>query len=194
MLLAVGTVMLTARVLLPLPAIPGVGERWAAVIDVLVWSVPYVGLVGSGAWMLCLSTDEREQLASFFGSLGRRSRDRVEREAPAVIVVGSADDPVVEAAAVVGRVEAMSVPAARQYLSSSAAARLVVVLKADGDPFALWSWTHEQRPDIERVLAFVGGREHPLYAEHGIRHYPRSPTAKVLRADWMKPEAEHEPE
>jgi O-antigen/teichoic acid export membrane protein len=186
LLLAVGAVMLAARALLPLPAIPGVSARWAAVIDVLVWSVPYVGMVGYGAWTLCLSTEERAQLAGFFGALGRRSADRVEREAPEVIVVGSAEDPVVEAAAIVGRVEAMGVAAAGQYLLSGASPRLmVVVLEADGDPFELWSWTHEQRPDLERVLAFVGGKEHPLYAEHGIRHYPRSPTAEVLRADWL---------
>jgi hypothetical protein len=78
-----------------------------------------------------------------------------------VIVVGSAEDPVVEAAAAMGRVEATGVAAAGQYLSSGAAARLVViVLEAEGDPFELWSWVHEHRPDLERVLAFVGGKEH----------------------------------
>lgn len=195
LLLAVGAMMLAARALLPLPAIPGVSARWAAVIDVAVWSVPYLGLVGYGAWALCLSADEREPLASLVGTLRRRNRDRADHEPPDVIVVGSADDPVVAAAGVVGRVEAMGVAEAGHYLSSGAVARLVVVvLEPDGDPFALWSWTHEHRPDLERVLAFVGGQAHPLYAEHGIRHYPRSPTSAVLRADWRPTETEPAPE
>ncbi|MCA9709878.1 MAG: lipopolysaccharide biosynthesis protein [Myxococcales bacterium] len=207
LLLTVGAVMLAARAVLPTPTLPGASARWAAVIDVVLWSVPYLGLVGYGAWTLCLSADERVQLVSFWSSLRRRGRDRdqdqdqdqdqgrVEREPPDVIVVGTGDDPVVEAASVLGRVEAMGVAEAGHYLSSGAPVRLVVVvLEDDGDPSMLWSWTHEHRPDLERVLAFVGGREHPLYAEHGLRHYPRSPTAEQLGADWLPTDGDVEPE
>jgi O-antigen/teichoic acid export membrane protein len=189
LLLGVGAVMLAARAALPLPALAGVSARWAAVIDVAAWSVPFLGMVGYGASRLCLSADERRHLARFIGALHRRRRDRASHGPPEVIVVGPSDDPVVEAAGVVGRVEAMSVAEAGHHLSSGAAARVVlVVLPPDGDPVALWSWTHEHRPDLERALAFVGGRAHPLYAEHGLRHYPRSPTAEVLRADWRPAE------
>lgn len=194
LLLAVAAAMLTARALLPLPAIPGVSPRWVAVIDVALWSVPYLALVGYGAWTLCLSADERAQLASFAaGTLRRRSRDRVEHVPPDVLVVGPADAPVVAAAAVLGRVEAMSMAEAGHALTAGATARLVVVvLEPDGDPVALWSWTLEHRPDLAPVLAFVGGPPHPLYAEHGIRHYPRSPTSEELRAEWRPTETESE--
>lgn len=195
LLLVVGAVMLSARALLPWPDIPGVSARWAAVIDVVVWSVPYTGMVGYGAWTLCLSADDRERLTSFVRALLERKRGGAAPEPPDVVVVGPLDHPVIEAARILGRVEVMGVVEAGHYLASGASARLVVVvLERDGDPNELWSWTRENRPDLERVLAFVGGPEHPLYADHGIRHYSRSPEPDVLRADWWPPDPSPEPE
>ena len=78
----------------------------------------------------------------------------------------------------------MSMAESGQYLLSGGSATLVlVVLEPDGDPQELWSWTCENRPDLVDALAFVGGKESPLYEAEGVRHYADAPTAELLRAD-----------
>ena len=182
LLLGVGATILFARVLLPWPEIPGLSPRWTAVLDVVVWSIPYLLLLGTGVWRICLVADERTALAGFGRSLLRR--DREPHQPPEVVIVGSASDALVEAAAVRRRVQVMSMAESGQYLLSGGSATLVlVVLEPDGDPQELWSWTCENRPDLVDALAFVGGKESPLYEAEGVRHYADAPTAELLRAD-----------
>jgi len=189
MLLSIGAGVLLLRMLLPPLTLPGLSMRWTAVAEVFLWSVPFFGPLGIGVWKLYLTTEDREQVTILARTITDRLRGRSKYEPPEIIVMTEANDEdaarVVDAAQALGRVERMSQAQTADLLGSGVQTKLVLALLGPGvDPYRLWSWIHEHRPDLESRLAFVKGEEDPLYEEHDLRHYQEIPDAKLLQAHW----------
>lgn len=189
-LLSVGATLMVARQLLPPLAPPGLSMRWQAVIEVLVWAVPFVGLLGVGAWRLYLIPSDREQMVTLGRAIVDRLRGRSNYVPPEIIIVSEAPAadvaPLIAVADEVGRSEPMRLAQADQYLRSGANARVLLYFVGDDDEIErAYAWISSHRPDLVPRLAFVGGgADHPVFTESSVAHYPQVPTADQLRADW----------
>lgn len=184
----IGGLLWAARELLPPVIPPGLSPRVAAALEVIVWGVPYVALLGAAVWTLYLEPDDRAQLATLGAAVWGKLRGRPTPvpTGPDVVVVTSNDaTPLVGAAAALGTVATMSVAEAGALLSTGARVRLVLVeLPPEGDPRATWDWLEHNRPDLLERLAYVGGQDEPFFRETGARRYPVAPDGTVLSADW----------
>jgi O-antigen/teichoic acid export membrane protein len=182
-----------AHSLLPPLVPPGLTGRAAAAVEVIVWGVPYVVLLGVAAWRLYLDADDRQQVGTLLATVVAKLRGQAGPPEPpvvadvVVVTVAGADAaaPLRAAAEVLGRVACMDLPAAGAHLQAGADPRLVLVqLAAGDDPRITWEWLSEHRPDLLPRVAYVGGDDDPLFAEVGIRRYATPPDGPTLRADW----------
>jgi O-antigen/teichoic acid export membrane protein len=187
----IGGLLWLGHELLPPLVPPGLGGRAAAAVEVIVWGVPYVALLGVAVWKIYLDADDREQIAGLLGAVVAKLRGQAApaRPAPDVVVVALAGDgaavPLVEAAAAVGTAAAMGLGEAGAMLERGADVRLLLIQLAPGaDPRVPWDWLAEHRPDLLSRLAYVGGDEAPFFAEVGARRYAGVPDGPTLRADW----------
>ncbi|MEX1366688.1 MAG: oligosaccharide flippase family protein [Nannocystaceae bacterium] len=189
----IAAVLLGAHALLPSISPPGLSPRWQAAIEVSVWSVPYLAMVGISVWKAYLDDEDREQLTILGTTIWQRLRRRKDDVAPDVLVVSA--DPsastaaVIEAAGGLGQVASAGMADAEAFLRSGAALRLLlVVLPEDGNAADLWQWLREFRPDLCARSAFVGGRaDDPVFDEPGVRHYAAPPQGETLLEDWPDP-------
>lgn len=182
-----GVVWLGAHALPPLWP-PGLSARLGAAIEVAVWSVPYLGLLGVGVWKIYLNDDDRTQISTLVGAIVDKLRGRGPGP-PAVIVVALAGldraSPLVEAASVLGHAEAMPPgPAGESFIGGAVPRLILVQLGPDSDPRDQWIWLQDNRPDLVERLAFVGGRDDPFFEEVGAPRYTSMPDGETLRADW----------
>ncbi len=187
-LAVIGALMLTLYALLPTLAPPGLSERFTAVFELLVWTVPFFALLTTAVWKIYLTPSDREQLLGFLTLAWDKLRNR-ESARPDVLVVAEAGlaraGGLIEAAEVLGRVEVMSLATAGDYLATGAQVRLVLVqLGPGGDPNGPWDWLHSNRPDLVARLAFVSAEDHPLYERPEVRRYAEDPDGEALRADF----------
>lgn len=209
-----GGLWLAHRLLPPLVP-PGLSPRAGAAVEVLVWGVPYVALLGVAVWRLYLQADDREQVATLWGAVvdKLRGRSRPGPPPPAVVVVSLAHshpaepDPaepllrLVRSAEALGPAVTMSLAEAGAYLGGGASPRLVLVwLGPQGDPQPTWDWLHDHRPELLERMAYVGGddaRVGPFFEQAAARRYREVPDGEVLRADWgddpPSPLPEHKP-
>lgn len=192
-----GSLWLAHRLLPPLVP-PGLSPRAGAALEVMVWGVPYVALLGVTAWRLYLEAEDREQIGTLVAAVwaklrgrGRSGSDADEAAAPEldVVVVPLAGEdeaaPLLQVAAALGTVAAMSVVEAGAHLTRGAALRLLVVqLGPDGDPRPTWEWLEDNRPDLLARLAYVGGDDVAFFRDTGARRYPEIPDEDTLRADF----------
>lgn len=189
-LVTLGGGLSLAHGLLPPLVPPGLGGRYAAAFEVLVWSVPYVVLLGVSVWKVYLDADDRVQIGGLLGAVADKLRGRgtpaVEPEVVVLALAGpTAAEPLVEAAATLGVTAAMGPLEASAYLEAGARVRLVLVQLAAGvDPRETWGWLGEHRPDLESRIAYVGGDDSPFFDEVGVRRYAAVPTGEALHADW----------
>lgn len=188
MLLVLSTVLIAVRTTVPFPAIPGVSDRWMAVLETAVWGVAFVGAAGLGGWRWFLSDDDRGEISKIVSGLSDRLRGR-KPPAPDVIVVAGEDlqtsEQLADACASLGRTDIMGLTAAAGLLGSGATPHLVILLlSASETPQRAWDWLDEQRPDLRERVAFVGGVDDPLYAREGVVRYADVPSAEQLEADW----------
>ena len=190
LLAAIGATLLGLHALLPPLSPPGLSPRWQAVVEVAVWSVPYLVLTGLAVWKAYLDDADREQISVLGTAVWGRLRGRHRDVPPDVLVVteagpGSATA-LIEAAAGLGRVASSGVADGAAFLQTGVPLRLVlVILPADGDPKSFWSWLDQFRPDLMGKLAFVGGSDDdPFFEELGVRRYATTPHGETLLADW----------
>lgn len=188
-ILALSAMVLVGRQILPPVLPPDFNPRWRAVIEVLAWSVPFVGALFAATWKLYLTPSDRAQITVLGTAVLARMRGQSTYVPPEVIVVSGADldatEALVEAAEALGTVESLTVQATGALLSTGLEVRLVLVLLGpNGDPAEAWSWVDANRPDLLSKLAFISQEVHSLYAEQNLRHYATSPDSNRLRADW----------
>lgn len=188
LLLAIAGLIVVAHGNLPPLVPPGLSPRWSAAFELMVWGVPYMGLVGVSAWTLYLEADDRERITSLLRTFVDVIRGRGPK-APEVIVVATAGleqaGPVVEAGQAVGRTEALLPGAAVQVLVGGATPKLLIVhLGPEIDPAAQYVWVHDNRPELVERMVFVEGRDDPFFAREGVTHYPTIPSADTLWAAW----------
>ena len=188
---ATASVILVAHALLPSLAPPSLSPRWGAVVEVALWTLPYLGLVGAAVWSFYLDTEDREQMSVLGATVWARLRGRPgpTPPPPQVVVVSVDPDvmagPLLEAAQDLGRVQAMSAGEADAFFSGGDPVHLVLVLLPhDGDPNLFWAWMADHRPDLLERMAFVGGDEACFVDEVGARRYEPTPSASTLLADW----------
>ncbi len=194
-LVTLGGLLSLAHELLPPLVPPGLGGRYAAALEVVVWSVPYVALLGVAVWKIYLEPEDRVQIATLVGAVSDKLRGRgrpaIEPEVVVLALAGaSAAEPLVEAAATIGPAVAMSPVEASALLEGGAQVRLVLVQLAPAiDPRETWSWLGEYRPDLISRVAYVGGDESSFFAEVGVRRYADVPERETLARDWATPSA-----
>jgi O-antigen/teichoic acid export membrane protein len=183
-----GGLVWLAHALLPPLVPPGLPGRAAAAVEVIVWGVPYVLLLGVAVWKLYLDADDRQQVGTLVAAVVAKLRGRG-APPPQVVVVAlagaAAAAPLVEAAAAVGPAAPMSASEAGVYLARGTEVRLVLVHLGPGiDPRTTWTWLAEHRPDLLPRLAYVGGDDNPFFEETGARRYADAPDGPTLSADW----------
>jgi hypothetical protein len=188
-----------AHELLPPLVPPGVGGRLAAAVEVVVWGVPYVALLGVAVWRIYLDADDRQQVATLAGAVAAKLRGRGNGGStttapepdpqPDVVVVAlagaAAAEPLSQAASVLGRVVCLGLAQAGALLETGAEPRLVLVqLPAGADPRATWEWLREHRPDLLPKVAYVGADDDSFFDQTEVRRYAEVPDGPTLRADW----------
>lgn len=188
-----GAMLLLVGTALPPLVPPGLSPRWGAAFEVLLWSVPYLGLVAVATWKVYLDGEDREQLRVLGAAVWSRLRGRTKNVAPDVLIVAEGGVPasgsLVESAEALGHVATAGPADASGFLETGAPLRLLlVVLRQDGEPESFWSWLDEHRPDLLERLAYVGGPDdHPFFERPEIRRYSTTPHGETLLADWGAP-------
>ncbi len=192
LLASVSAVVWTARALLSTPIPPGLSARWGAVFEVVVWGVPFVVLLGVSVWKIYLEAEDRQQIRALVTAIIDRIRGRNQAPELDVLIVTTASPEdtasLLEAAQVLGNVEASTPQGASGLLTGGIAVRLVLVqLDDDSDVEEQWAWLEQARPDLVERVAYVGGEDLPFFEDHGLRRYPTVPDSETLRADWGPP-------
>ncbi|MCA9709868.1 MAG: polysaccharide biosynthesis C-terminal domain-containing protein, partial [Myxococcales bacterium] len=191
LLAVLGGLLLLAHQLLPRLLPPGLSPRWAAAVELTLWGTLYLGLLGTAVWRTYLEPDDRLQIATLARAIWDKVRGRGPAPPQVVVVAMAGLDlalPLTEAAAALGRAEAMLPGAAGEYIGSGAALRLVVVqLGPDSDPREQYVWLQDNRPDLLPRLVFAVGRDDPFYAEVAAHRYASLPDGETLRVDWGDP-------
>ncbi len=185
---SVATLIVVGHSLLPPLVPPGLSPRLGAAVELVVWSVPYLLVVGVTVWKFYLEADDRERIGTLLTAIWEAIRGRGPK-APEVLIVATGGieqaTELEEPASAVGRTAILLPGQAVQYLIGGAQVRLLIVdLGDDIDPRDQHIWLEDNRPDLVDRVIYIGGKPDTYFEENGIGYFPSLPDAEDLVDAW----------